>query len=96
MIPAPGVYDGEAEERPMSRSRIDQLQSPAVPAPESTPTRPEPRAGEAHGLALIVAVEARLAQTSAASAPVAREFHLSASPKDARIGTRGPSQEVDP
>lgn len=80
----------------MSRTRTDHPHPPAVPAPESAPERPERRAGEAHGLSLIAAVEARLGPSLPPSPRAACEFHLSDAPKDARIETRGPSQEVDP
>lgn len=91
-----GVYDGSAEEAYMSRTRTEPSQPSALPVPETASDRPERRAGEAHGLSLIAAVEARLALSSPPARPVTRDFHLSAALKDARIGTRGPSQEVDP
>jgi hypothetical protein len=80
----------------MSRLPIEPRPPKALPVPETAPDRPEGRRGELHGKGLIAAVEARLALTSGLPADAARENHLSPAPEDARIGSRGPSQEVDP
>ena len=78
----------------MARTPTERPQPTALPVPESVPGRPERRAGEAHGLALIASLEARLAPSSPLPAATDGEIHLSAAAKGARIGTTGPSQEV--
>lgn len=78
----------------MARTPTERPRPSSLPVSEHAPERPEPRRGEAHGLSLIAALEARLALASPASPGHDVEIHLSAAGNDARIGTTGPSQEV--